>query len=81
MIKSNLVVKSYTVTIGRDNWGRCKDQWREQQLIKQYFLCGILVWQREIDKEIVPNHVWISFCTLGFDSSNWRSKFAQYIKK
>lgn len=33
-------------------------------------------WQT-VDEEIVPAHVWISIGTTGYDSGEWKSKFAK----
>jgi hypothetical protein len=82
-----LVVKSFFRTeYSHKNYpgsGYCEDQQRVQQLVRRTwhrFLWWTYSTDEVIDEEIVPSHVWIGLGALGFDSSNWRSKFAQYIK-
>ena len=85
--ESHFYVKSFLRTKYSDKnhpgSGYCEDQYRVQQLIRKIprkFLFW-KYWKEEImDEEIVPSYVWIGLGTLGFDSSNWKSKFSKYIK-
>lgn len=62
--------------------GYCEEQQMVQQLVRRTwhrFLFWIYSSDKVIDEEIVPSHVWIGLGALGYDSSHWRSKFAEYI--
>jgi hypothetical protein len=54
--------------------------YRIQYLVKIFKFIGIPFFYLTLDSEFVPNHVWIGIGALGFDSSNWKSKFKEYIK-
>ena len=63
--------------------GYCEDQMLVQQLVRQrtYRLFGFIPFKTELvlEEEIVPSHVWIGIGAFGFDSSEWRSQFKDYI--
>ena len=48
-----------------------------QKLFREYYFFGLKFWSREIDREEVPVWAEIQLNTLG--STEWRSKFAEYI--
>lgn len=58
--------------------GYCEDQGTKQQLVKRWRLFGRVIWTRVLDEEDVPMFAVIERGCLG--STNWRSKFAEYIK-
>lgn len=58
--------------------GYCLDQGTTQKLVKRWRLFGRVIWTKVLDEESVPSFVTIEVATLG--STNWRSKFAEYIK-
>lgn len=58
--------------------GYCEDQGTKQQLVKRWRLFGRVIWTRVLDEEDVPMFAVIEIGCLG--STNWRSKFAKYIK-
>ena len=87
LLPPQMLVKSFMrTTYSPRNWkgsGYCDEQQRIQQLVRRTwhrFLFWTFKHDEVIDEEIVPPHVWIGLGALGFDSSNWRSKFAEYIK-
>jgi hypothetical protein len=49
-----------------------------QILLKEWSIFGLKVWSSEIDREDVPSWVYIQQATLG--STDWKSKFSEYIK-
>ncbi len=58
--------------------GYCEDKGTKQQLVKQWRLFGRVIWTRVLDEEDVPTFAVIECSCLG--STNWRSKFAEYMK-
>ena len=72
-------VQSHHYTVGADLFGRCEDSWCEQHLVRWVKLFGHKLWESTVDREIVPNHVWIAHACLGSDLSGWRSKFYAHI--
>ncbi len=46
--------------------GYCADQGQYQALVRRWKWRGITIWKRELDREEVLPHVWISRATLGF---------------
>jgi hypothetical protein len=54
--------------------GSCEEQGQYYAKIKKWKWRGITLWKREIDREEIPNHVWISWGALGFDDSSWKSR-------
>jgi hypothetical protein len=78
-VTTTMRVEARHITVrGHEGYGYCKDQWREQRLIKRWKLWGVTIWRRVIGTEIVPSHVWIVWGTIG-DQSGWKSRFAEYI--
>jgi len=65
------------------NSGYCEDQKLIQRLIETttytIFIFSIS-FDKILDTEVVPAYVWMSMGALGFDSSEWKSKFCEYIK-
>ena len=58
--------------------GSCRDQGVKQRLVRIYRLLGVKVWTSILDEEDVPLFAVIQVATLG--STEWRSKFREYIK-
>jgi hypothetical protein len=87
VIYEKLYVKSFFETQYSERCpkssGYCEDQYRKQQLIRlrKHRLLGFITFTNEtiLDEEVVPSHVWISLGALGFDSSDWKSKFKELI--
>lgn len=78
-MKSEIVVKSFRQHVWK---GFYSTEEFIQQLIRRTpkkFLWWTYIHEEILDAEIVPNHVWIAKGALGYDPSNWRSKFAEYI--
>ena len=67
MIRSRVVVRRYAR--GWDTW---------QHLIRQWFIGPLKIWSQVIDREDVPQHVYIQFLCFG-DWNGWQSKFAEWI--
>jgi len=65
---------------GREGYGYCKDQGQYYSKIKRWKWRGVTIWKREIDREEIPSHVWISWGALGFDSSGWKSRLLNETK-
>lgn len=64
---------------GREVAPYCEDQGVRYILFKRYYLWGWQFWSREVDREELPPHVWISQAIFG-NSSGWESKFKEYMK-
>lgn len=59
--------------------GYCHDQGQRFELVKVWKLWNWPVFQRVIDREEIPSHVWITHATLGhWDFSTWRSRLVDY---
>lgn len=58
--------------------GYCEEQIDRQYLIKEWRLFGIKVFKRTLDTEDVPVHAIAQVACFG--STDWKSKFAEYIK-
>jgi hypothetical protein len=56
--------------------GGCKHQEVFNRKVKTVRLFGIRLISYVIEWEHVPSYVWTSTGALGYDSSNWRSKWA-----
>jgi len=68
MITNNIKVLRYTNKKDFDGY---------QLLIKSFFLFGIKIWTTILDREEVPSWANIQIATLG--STDWKSKFKEYI--
>ena len=87
IIFEKLTVKSFYRTRYSDKnhpgSGYCEDQFLVQQLVRQrtHRLLGFIPLKTELilEEEIVPPHVWIGIGALGYDSSEWKSAFKEYI--
>lgn len=81
MIKTRKVVKRKVWTTY--DWdcpqgsGYCKEHYDRQYLVKEWRLWGILIWRRVLDSEDVPVYASVGIAVLG--STEWRSKFSEYI--
>ena len=49
-----------------------------QLLVKDWYLCGVRVWRKILDREEIPAWVHIDLCCFG--STTWKSKFKEFIK-
>ena len=58
--------------------GYCEDHVDKQYLRKEWRLFGFRVWVKTLDVEDVP--VWASVQLATQGSTEWRSKFKEYIK-
>lgn len=77
-IKTDKVVERHQwIHHGDEPYGFCENQGQYNSLIKRWWLCGIgwkfQFWWWEIDREEIPNEVWVEVATMG--STNWKSKF------
>ena len=70
-------VVRHHIEVGRDRYGRCEDTWCEQKLIREQLWCGMVVFRKVIDMEIVPVYAWAGQACLG-DTGGWVSKFAPF---
>lgn len=78
----HIVLQQDWTTYDRDcprGSGYCADQGRNYILFKRFYLWGWKFWTREVDREELPSHVWITQVCLR-SSGNWKSKFAEYMK-
>lgn len=57
--------------------GYCEDQGVRQYLVKEYYLCGKLIWSKDIDVEDVPLALAIHQDIFG--DCEFKSKFAEFI--
>jgi hypothetical protein len=77
LFTSRKKVTRHHITIRKDRYGRCDDTWCEQKLYRQLMLHGKVVFQWEIDHEIVPVYAWTGSACFG-DTCGWVSKFAPF---
>lgn len=55
------------------------NSWKGWQILFQtWYLFGIPIWRKTVDREEIPQHILIQYATLG-DCIGWTSKFAKYI--
>ncbi len=84
IFSTNIIVKSFHVTSysyqNPKRSGYCDKQERIQRLVKQFKVFKLIYFEKILDEEIVPAHVWIGYGALGFDSTGWKSKFQEYIR-
>ena len=78
----NKVVRRRQMRYSRQNprgSGYCEEEWDEQHLMKVIRFRGRIIIRLSVDKEVIPSHVVIAMGSLGYDSTEWKSKFAKYM--
>jgi hypothetical protein len=70
----------YDTRYGRFKYGSgyCEEQNKYNRMIKSFKLFGKTIFKYVMEYELIPSHVWLSVATLGYDSSNWTSKWAKH---
>ena len=70
-------MKALTSKLRVRAWGNKQDFKVTQELTRVYYLWGIRIWTKVLDKEEVPQYAVISNACFG-DLSGWYSKFAPF---
>jgi hypothetical protein len=58
--------------------GYCLEQNKFNRMVKRIKLFGKTIFKYVMEYELIPLHVWISSCALGYHTSDWRSKWASH---
>ena len=67
---------AHTLTVRR--WTNRYTFESRQELCRNTLFCGVRIWIRVLDTEEVP--IWATIQAACLGSTEWRSKFADYIK-